>query len=320
MSIWRSWLFGILIVAALVSIVLHFGELHNFAILIDKAQPGWLAIALVLQLSTYANLALAWRSVLLKAEGRPYPLPPLIRIAFCKLFADQALPTAGMSGNLVLVDQLVSLKASRGTAMATLLLSMLGFYASYLLFALAALFLLWMHGHATPLMVGTVTSFVLVAIAIPALALWLRQRGSKPLPQTVERIRPVHQLLQTIGEAPATLLKDRRLLLKVTLFNGLIFAADILTLHACLRGLGTNPALSTSLIAFLLASIVVTLGPMPLGLGSFEIVCTSTLHMLGLPLEAALAGTLLLRLFILWLPLVPGLILSRRLLVKNTTS
>lgn len=111
MSIWRSWLFAILIVAALVSIVLHFGELHNFTILIDKAQPGWLAIALVLQLSTYASLALAWRSVLLKAEGRPYRLLPLIRIAFCKLFADQALPTAGMSGNLILVDQLVGLRA-----------------------------------------------------------------------------------------------------------------------------------------------------------------------------------------------------------------
>lgn len=317
MAGWRNWFFGLLIAAALIGVVLHFGEFRNFAALAERSQPGWLLAALALQLSTYVSLALAWRAVLLRSEGRRARLLPLVRIALCKLFADQALPTAGMSGNLVLVDQLVGFGASRGTAVAALLLSMLGFYAAYLLFALAALLLLWMHGHATPLMVGLVTTFVLVALGIPALALWLRQRGSKPLPRALERIRPIRQLLETMGEAPAELLKDRSLLLRVTLFNGLVFAADILTLHACLQALGTQAAVSTALIAFVLASIVVTLGPIPFGLGSFEVVCTSTLHMLGLGLAPALAGTLLLRFFILWLPLLPGLVLSRQLLQRT---
>ena len=74
---------------------------------------------------------------------------------------------------------------------------------------------------------------------------------------------------------------------------------------------------ATALLAFILASIVVTLGPIPFGLGSFEVVCASTLHMLGLAVELALAGTLLLRFLTLWLPLLPGLLLSRRMLVKG---
>jgi uncharacterized protein (TIRG00374 family) len=314
MNSWRRWFAGVIIAAALVGAVLHWGELRNFAELLRRAEPRWLVVAVALQLATYASVAFGWRAVLLRAEGKLYALRPLFRIALCKLFADQALPTAGMGGNVLLVDQLVALGVMRGTAVAALLISLLGFYASYLVFAVTALFLLWLHGDATPLMVGLVTSFVLVAIAIPALALWLRRRGSKPLPAVVESVRPIRQLLETVAQAPAELIRDRRLFLRVMLFNALIFAADVLTLYTCLRALGTEVSLSTSLIAYILAAIAVTLGPIPLGLGSFEVVCTSTLRLLGVPLEAALAGTLLLRVLILWLPLVPGLLLMRTML------
>jgi uncharacterized membrane protein YbhN (UPF0104 family) len=70
------------------------------------------------------------------------------------------------------------------------------------------------------------------------------------------------------------------------------------TLDLCQRGagLGVEVRLGTALIAFIMASIVVTLGPLPLGLGSFEVTSTATLHLLGVPVEAAFAGTMLLRL------------------------
>ena len=314
---WRSWFAGAIIAAALVGAVLHWGELRNFAALLERAEPGWLILAIALQLSTYASVASGWREVLLRAEGKRYAMRPLLRIALSKLFADQALPAAGMGGNVLLVDQLVALGAARGTAVAALLISLLGFYASYLLYALAALFLLWLHGQATPLMVGLVTCLVLVAVAIPVLALWLRQRGSRPLPSAVENIRPIRQLLETVAQAPDELIRDRRLFIRVMLFNALIYAADILTLYASLRALGTEASLATCLIAYILAAIAVTLGPIPLGLGSFEVVCTSTLRLLGVPIEAALAGTLLLRVLILWLPLVPGLVLMRPMLRRK---
>jgi uncharacterized protein (TIRG00374 family) len=120
-----------------------------------------------------------------------------------------------------------------------------------------------------------------------------------------------------VAQAPGDLIEDRRLLLRVMLLNALIFAADILTLYASLRALGTEAGLATCLIAYILAAIAVTLGPIPLGLGSFEVVCTSTLRLLGVPIEPALAGTLLLRVLILWLPLVPGLVLMRPMLRRK---
>lgn len=307
---WRSWFFGIVLVGALVAAVLHFGEIQNFGHLVSRAQPLWLALAVTLQVSTYVSVASGWSAVL-AAAGTPRPLPRLARIAVGKLFADQAVPSAGMGGNILLVDQLCALRVKRGTAVAALLISMIGFYAAYALFALAMLALLWLHNKATPLMAGLVTTFLLVALAIPSLALWLRHRGSQPLPPRLERIGVVRALLDSVAQAPSTLLANRRLLLVVTGCNALIFLADAGTLFACLRALGQPVSPETAYIALIMASIVVTLGPIPLGLGSFEATAVATLRLLGTPVEAAFAGTMLLRLLTLWLPLIPGMIIMR---------
>jgi uncharacterized membrane protein YbhN (UPF0104 family) len=308
---WRRWFFGLVVAAALVGAVLHWGEVQRFALLLRQAQPLWLGLALLLQASTYGSVATGWAAVL-RAAGAPQPMKPLMRIAITKLFADQAVPSAGMGGNVLLVDQLHALGVPRGAAVAALLISMIGFYAAYALFALAMMVLLWLHDKATPLMAGLVTLFLAIAFAIPALALWLRKRGSQPLPPGIERIGFIRTLLETVAEAPGELLRDRRLIAKVALCNALVFLADAGTLTCCLQALGQPAAFGTAFIALIMASIVVTLGPIPLGLGSFEATSTATLRLLGVPFEAAFAGTMLLRLLILWLPLVPGMILMRR--------
>jgi uncharacterized membrane protein YbhN (UPF0104 family) len=307
---WRRWFFGLVLTAALAGAVLHFGDIKRFAELVQEAEPAWLALAVMLQLSTYISVASGWSAVL-KHAGTPRPMPRLIRIAVTKLFADQALPSAGMGGNVLLIDQLRKLGITRGTAAAALLLSMIGFYASYALFAMLMLVLLWLHDRATPLMAGLVTMLLTVAAGIPGLALWLRNRGSKPLPPRVEHIGFVRSLLDTVAQAPAKLLRDRTLLGQLTLFAALVFLADAGTLFACLHALGQDVAFSTAFIALIMASIVVTLGPIPLGLGTFEATSTATLGLLGVPVEAAFAGTMLLRLLILWLPLLPGMFLMR---------
>ncbi|WP_157220159.1 lysylphosphatidylglycerol synthase transmembrane domain-containing protein [Flavisphingomonas formosensis] len=310
---WRSWLFGAAVVAMLAGAVLHYGEIRNFGTIIARARPIWLGAALLLQLSTYVSVASGWRFVLARADA-PRPLLRLMRIAVTKLFADQALPTAGMGGNVLLVDQLCTLGVARGTAVAALLVSMIGFYAAYSCFALAMLLLLWLHNRATPLMAGIVTTFLLVAFAIPALALWLRRRGSRPLPKRIERIGFVRGLLDSARRAPAALLSDRHLLIEVTACNALIFLADAATLYACLHALGQTASFATAFIALIMASIIVTLGPIPLGLGSFEATSTATLHLLGISVEAAFTATMLLRLLTLWLPLLPGMVLMRSMI------
>ncbi|WP_208759579.1 lysylphosphatidylglycerol synthase domain-containing protein [Sphingobium fuliginis] len=108
----RSWFISVLTVAALVGVVLHFGEVETFLQLLARAHPLWLAVAILLQLSTYVSVASGWSAVLRRA-GSPQPFGKLLRIAITKLFADQAVPSAGMGGNVLLVDQLMALGSAR---------------------------------------------------------------------------------------------------------------------------------------------------------------------------------------------------------------
>jgi uncharacterized protein (TIRG00374 family) len=312
---WRRWFFGIVLIAALVGAVLHWGEIERFGQMLRQARPAWLGLAVGLQTSTYVCVAGGWWAVLRRA-GTPQPLTRLTRIAVTKLFADQALPTAGMGGNVLLVDQLTRLGASQGGAVAALILSMIGFYAAYSVFAIAMLVLLWWHHHATPVMAGLVSAFLVVAVAIPALALWLRRRGKAPLPAWLEKMHAIRSLLDTVAQAPGELLADRMLLAQVTLCNALVFLADAATLQACLHALGQAAGFGTSFMAAMMAAIVVTLGPLPLGLGTFEATCVATLRLLGVPFEAAFTATILMRVLTLWLPLLPGLFLLRGALTQ----
>lgn len=296
--------------AALVLLMRHFADLAHFVTLARQAQPVWLLVALALQAGTYVAVALGW-AIVLRRAGAPQPLRKLLPVAVSKLFADQALPGAGLGGHVLLVDRLTALDTPRSTAVAALLISMVGYYAAYAVLALLMLLVLWLHQHATPLLVGLVTTFLLVALAVPALALWLRHRGSQPLAPWLEQLGPVRKILVIIGEAPADLVGDRRLLVSVSLLNGCVFLADSATLAACLLALGLPFEPATAFLALMTGSIAATLAPIPLGLGSFEASATAMLSSLGIPFETALTATLLLRGLTLWLPLLPSLVMMR---------
>lgn len=305
-----SWFFGVLGVGVLVFGVLNFGDLKSFAAMLRRAEPLWLLAAAALQGVTYASVSLGWKLVLDKARS-PLPLSRLIPVALSKLFADAMIPAAGMGGNLLLVDRLVTLGVPRGAAVAALILSMIGYYAAFAMFALIMLLLLWVHGKATPLLAGVVTAFLLVALAIPSLALWLRRRGSRPLSPFLEHLPIVHTLLHVVGEALSKLLADKTLILGVTACNAALFLVDAATLQVCMLALGHPTTFSTAFIAMMGGSIIAALAPVPMGLGSFEVGSTAMLSLLGVPVPAALAGTLLLRGFTLWLPLLPGFVLLK---------
>jgi uncharacterized membrane protein YbhN (UPF0104 family) len=77
------------------------------------------------------------------------------------------------------------------------------------------------------------------------------------------------------------------------------------------RALGNDPAIWIVFVSFIMASMAATLGPIPLGLGTFEAGCVGMLSFLGMAIETALAATILLRGLTFWLPMVPGLWLAR---------
>ncbi|WP_375395461.1 YbhN family protein [uncultured Sphingomonas sp.] len=305
-----GWILGIASIALVVGAVVRIGDLQAFAAMLRSARPGWLLVALALQAVTYLCVAAGWK-IVLAAAGTPQPFRRLYPIAIGKLFADQVVPVAGMGGNMFVVDRLTGLGVKRGAAVAALLVSMTGFYAAYCVCALAMLAILWSKGLASLWIGGFVMLFLVVALAIPGLAVWIRWRGRHPLSPMLARFAVVRGLVLIVGEAPGKLLADRGLIARAAAVNGIVFLADSASLMVCFRALGQDVPFPVAFVAVMTASMVATLGPIPLGLGTFEAGATGMLSLMGVPLEAALAATLLLRVFTLWLPLLPGFMLIR---------
>jgi uncharacterized membrane protein YbhN (UPF0104 family) len=191
------------------------------------------------------------------------------------------------------------------------LLTLIGYYLSYAVCALAMLVIMWLASEVSRWLAGVVTLFLVVAVAVPSLALWVRRRGAAPLPAWLEGIGPARRVLHLIGTAPAELLRRPGLIVRVTLWNGLIYLLDAASLSTCLLALGASAHPTGAFVALIMASIASTLSPIPMGLGTFEATSVTMLTMTHIPLETAVAATLLLRGLTLWLPLLPGLVLLR---------
>ena len=310
---WRSWFLAVLLTAGLVVAALHWGDVKNFGKLLTEAEPLWLIAAALLQLGTYFGLAAQWWLVLHTGHSPEKPVD-LFRLTLAKHFADQVVPTAGVSGNVLLVDRLVSLGVPRSNAVAALLLQIIAYYMSYALGALWVLVVLWWKSRMSLLLGGAVAVFLIVAAGIPAFTLLLHRRGRGRLHKSLNRWSKARHFFQLLGEAPTKLVRDPGLIASVTALNLAVFVADAATMQACIHALGVHAPLSAGYVAFMMASIAVILGPIPMGLGSFEAVSIAMLRLFGVPFEAALSATLLFRGFTLWLPLIPGGLLLRRAL------
>jgi glycosyltransferase 2 family protein len=316
---WRSWLLALLLIAGVVIAVLHWGDVKKFAALVAHSKPLWLLAAAGAQLLTYVALAIEWALVLRLAKCRR-PFGKLLGLTVAKHFADQMVPTAGMSGNVVLVDRLKEISGSRPVALAALIMTIIAYYASYGVASLVALVLLWLWGQTSWVVVALISASLALSTAVPVLALWLHRKGAKAIPRWMRRIRTVCELFEMISEAPTKLVRNTRLIGKVTLLNGAVFVLDGLTMKLCLLALGLHVPFSVAFSAFIMASIVVTLGPIPMGLGSFEAVSIGMLRAMGVPFEAALSATLLFRGYTLWVPLLPGMFAARRQLSGKKSS
>ncbi len=313
-SIWpafRSIWLGLLLLLAVVVSVSHLGDIERFVGLMEQAAPGWLLVALALQIGTYFAVAKLWQ-LALAGGGVHLRLITLMPLSLAKLFSDQALPTGGMSGTAFVVAALHRKGIPNDLCMAVMLVSLVAYYAAYLIFTTVSVLLLWLYHGLTAWTVGVTALFVLVSAAISGGALWLRTRGGRPLPSFLLRVPGLEAMFRSFSQASAGLVRDQPLLASAVMLHGVVFLLDASTLWVMLRAIGVDPSFSEVLPSFVMASVVATLSPIPLGLGTFEATCVILLSAGGVPIEAALTATLLLRGFTLWLPMLPGLWMSRR--------
>jgi uncharacterized membrane protein YbhN (UPF0104 family) len=311
---WRSvvtaWLFAVLLLAAVVSVIGHFTELRALVDTIKRLRPIWLLVAFGLQAMTYVCAALVWR-LALRREGFAFRIHTLVPMALAMLFANQAFPSAGLAGSAVVMRSLRRRHVPSQVVMGALLVGLVTMYAAYLAAVVFSLAILGVHAESGALLT-VMAIFAAATVAIPAALAWYRHSLPARTRARITRLPGVGALFDAIASAPGDLLEDRRLLLSAAAVQLAEVLLDAMTLQVILLAIGAAPPPLLVFACFAVAAAAARVIPVPLGLGSFEGALTAMLHLAGVPLEAALTGTLLLRGLTLWLPMLPGLWCARR--------
>ncbi len=312
---WRTtlaaWLFGLLLLAAVVGVVVHFSEIKELGRVVRRLRLAWLVAGLALQSLTYVIAARIWQ-IALAHEGHRSPLRVLVPTAFAMLFANQALPSAGLSGSAVVVRALRRRHVPANVVMGALLVGLVTTYAAYFIAVLISVVLLRRY-HAVSVTVLLVTGiFALAAAGVPAAIIWFREDIPPKWQARLANIPSVGPLFAAIGAIPTNDLRHRSLLMHAAALQFIEIVLDAATLQIMLIAVGAVVAPTAVFGSFVMASAVSRVVPVPLGLGTFEGALVALLHVVGVSLEAALTATMLLRGFTLWLPMLPGLLFARR--------
>ncbi len=306
-----AWATGVLLLVAFGVVAVHHAQGRRLADLLRSAQPAWLGAAAMLQAATYVCAAAVWQRALRCNGGVRLSLRSLVPLGLAKLFADQALPSAGVSGTLLVVRGLLRRGVPRGLAIAAMLADLVSWYAAYALAGVAALAILWHRGELNRALVAIGAAFLLLATGVPLAILALRGR-ERSLPRWVQRLPWANEVFTAIADAQPGAIFGGTLAPETVTLQLAIFALDATTLGVMLRAIATPADAAVVCTSFIVASMVATLAWVPGGLGTFEGSCVAMLHLHGVAIEAALAATLLARGFTFWLPMAPGLAIARR--------
>lgn len=303
---------SILVLAALVIfVVTHVGDAEHFAKLVESAEPVWLIGGIGLQLGTYLCAGAIWGAVV-RAANHKLRVTALARLALEKRSVDQVVPTGGIAGNLVVFQAMRNLGLPNWLAMEALLMDTLAYYAAFLVAIIASLLAIGLQGAMTNAILYLVAGFSIILVGVPAAIFWFLKHKDRKPPRWLLRIKPVVRMLEMAESvSPERVVRPVMLTITGSLNMG-IFLLDGLTLWAMMHAIGLSVSPVTTFVALIMGTVAGAVSFLPGGIGGFEVGATTALTLLGVPMEAALTGTLLLRGFSLWLPLAPGLWFARR--------
>lgn len=198
-STWFSWLFGIAVLATLVAVVERRSEGEEFARQLEQAEPGFVWLALALQLGTYVADAAIFQGVLSRA-GHRERLSSFVPLGLAKLFMDQAIPSGGISGTMLVIRALDRRGVPHAVVSAAVLVDLLAHYVAHVIVTASALVVLASLGRLLPVVLVPSAMFGALAIFVPSLLVYLHRRGAAPLPRLVARL-PIQGFLRAIAGA-----------------------------------------------------------------------------------------------------------------------
>ena len=162
---WLAWLLGAAMLGGVIAAALHFAEAEAFLRLAEEAQPWWLGLALLAQALTYALEGQVWRLTARQA-GFPLSMGRAYRLSLSKLFLDQAVPSAGLSGTFAVAHALARSAMPIASITTAVVVRMVSYYAAYALSLAASLAIATLYGVTNALVAAVAVLFVVYALEI----------------------------------------------------------------------------------------------------------------------------------------------------------
>ena len=313
---WLAWAAGAAALAAVVVTALHFSEEREFARLVEQAKPGWLVVAVALQAATYFAQAEVIRGAP-RAAGVSLPRWWLYRLSLTKLFIDQALPSAGLSSTVVIVKALQQRSVPHGSAAACAMINIGSYHAAYAVVLIVALAMTSSLRETSMVLVSASALFITFALALTATILVSAGRRGKTGTR-LARLPVIRRAVGFLQDADATLVRNPRLFCAASGWQASIFLLDAATMWVCIRSLGATAPADAVFASFMISSLVRTMAVVPGGLGAYEAASVLTLRLVGVSLSVGLSATLIFRGLTFWIPMLPGLWFSRRIIAPGT--
>jgi Mg2+-importing ATPase len=315
---WASWILGAALLAGVIAASLHLAEARAFVRLLERTNPSWILVAGLLQLATYAAQGSVWRRVA-GAAGHRVSRRTAFELGLAKLFADQALPSAGLSSSILIARSLERRRVPPAAVKAAVLIDLASYHGAYGLALIAALAILVSHREANAVIVisGVLVLFFSTTLSATVVAL-AGKRYDGPA-RALRCVPGAGTALEFLAGADARLVSAPRVLVGTVALHLAIVALDAVTMWTLARAFGAHVPPGGVFAGFMVASLFRTMGVVPGGLGTFEATSVLMLRLAGLDLAGALSATLLFRGLTFWLPMLPGYWASRRVLADDGT-
>lgn len=201
-SFWKRapFITAVLLLFGVIFFVVGYGKEQEFLRLLRRSRPAWLLAAAALQGLTYVCAAAIWQRPLSR-YGEHRPLKSLIPLGLAKLFTDQAVPSAGLSGTLLVARALKRRGISRDMTMTALLVGLVAYYLAYAAAVGTALLVLWFYGDLNKMTIILATIFSLLAAVVPLGVFWLHGHTDFKMPAWLNRVPGIKDIQDAFAGA-----------------------------------------------------------------------------------------------------------------------
>ena len=320
----RRLAFAVVLLLAVSFFFSQFGHFSQFVAVVQRGQPVWIVLALVVQGAWLVNQTAQYRAAY-RVVGLDQPYRTLLPLVLASTFLNVVAPSAGISGLAVFVDD--ARKRGVSTARVTLagVLYIVFDYIAFSIVLTLGLLALFRRNdlHASELVAsGILFGVALILISIILLGMSSAAELERALAwgaRLVNRIVRIilhrdylsetlaHQFASEAAEGLETLRRQPRGGWLFPIALALSSKALLITLLFLIFLAFDQPFSVGAITAvFSLGYLFTIVSPTPLGIGVAEGAMVLTLTSLRVPIEAAVVITLAYRGFTVWLPLAYG--------------